>query len=119
MTDDSEDSTMRLNAALDGELDAMSALEFERQLAADPALAAEYRRLDALRQAVRRFVPLEAAPSTLAARIAGLAEPAARSAVSRGRRPAWPAARPFALAASMAAFGFAGGAGLMSLGTQS
>ncbi len=119
MTDDSDDRMLRLNAALDGELDAMSALEFERELAADPALAAEYRRLEALRQAIRRSATLEAAPPGLADRIAALAKPAARSAPAVQARPSgWTAARPLALAASMAAIGFAVGAGLMSLRTQ-
>ncbi len=78
MTDDPDDRMLRLNAALDGELDAMSALELERELAADPALAAEYRRLEALREAIRRAAPREAAPNGLADRIAALAAPAAR-----------------------------------------
>jgi anti-sigma factor RsiW len=120
MTDDPDNRMLRLNAALDGELDAMGALEFERELAADPALAADYRRLGALRQAVRRSAPLEAAPPALADRIAALAAPPARSApVFRARLSGWTAARPLALAASMAAIGFAVGAGLMSLRTQS
>ncbi len=117
MTDD--DRTLRLNAALDGELDAMSALEFERELAADPALAAEYRRLDAVRGAIRGAAPLEAAPPALTARIAGLAETAGRSPALPARRPGWTSARLFALAASTAAAGFAVGAGLMSLRTES
>ena len=46
MTDrDANERLLRLNAALDGELDAMGSLEFERELRDDPALAAEYRRL--------------------------------------------------------------------------
>ena len=63
MTDrDPIEQRLRLNAALDGELDAMSALAFERELSDDPALAAEYRRLAALRDAVRRHAPREPAP---------------------------------------------------------
>jgi len=120
MIDDSDDRMLRLNAALDGELDAMSALEFERELAADPALAAEYRRLETLRQAIRRSATLEAAPRALADRVAALAAPGARSApVLQARRSGWIPARPLALAASTAAIGFAVGAGLMSLRTQS
>ena len=120
MTDDSDDRMLQVNAALDGELDALSALEFERKLAADPALAAEYRRLEVLRQAIRRSGPLEAAPPALADRVAALAAPAARSAPAvQVRAFGWTAARPLALAASMAAIGFALGAGLMSLRTQS
>ena len=75
MTDDPDDRISRLNAALDGELDAMGALAFEREIAGDPPLAAEYRRLGALRRAIAA-APLEAAPPALAARIAALARPA-------------------------------------------
>ena len=77
MTDrDANERLLRLNAALDGELDAMGSLEFERELRDDPAIAAEYRRLTALRDAVRRHAPREAAPQTLADRIAALTPPA-------------------------------------------
>ena len=76
MTDrDMNERLLRLNAALDGELDAMASLEFEREMRDDPAIAAEYRRLTALRDAVRRHAPREAAPQALADRIAGLAPP--------------------------------------------
>ena len=48
MTDrDVNERLLRLNAALDGELDAMGSLEFEREMRDDAALAAEYRRLTA------------------------------------------------------------------------
>jgi anti-sigma factor RsiW len=118
MTDDPDDRIFRLNAALDGELDPMSALELERELRADPALAAEYRRLQALRQAIARHAPREAAPKGLADRIAGLAAPAAASSpatIALIRRPAWSGARALALAASFAVLGFALGAGLTAL----
>ena len=46
MTDrDVNERLLRLHAALDGELDAMGSLEFEREMRDDAALAAEYRRL--------------------------------------------------------------------------
>src|SRR6202162_1001605 len=63
---------LRLHAALDGELDAMGSLEFEREMRDDAALAAEYRRLTQLREAVHRHAPREAAPQALADRIAAL-----------------------------------------------
>ena len=73
MTDrDLDERLLRLNAALDGELDAMGSLEFEREMRDDAALAAEYRRLTTLRDAVRRHAPREAAPQALADRIAAL-----------------------------------------------
>jgi anti-sigma factor RsiW len=77
MTDrDANERLLRLNAALDGELDAMGSLEFERDMRDDPAVAAEYRSLATLRDAVRRHAPREAAPQVLADRIAALTAPA-------------------------------------------
>jgi anti-sigma factor RsiW len=72
----SDDRILRLNAALDGELDAASSLELEREMAANPALAAEYRRLEALRASMARLVQRETAPKALADRIAALGAPA-------------------------------------------
>ena len=73
MTDrDANDRQLRLNAALDGELDAMGSLAFEREMRDDPAIAAEYQRLSKLRDAVRRHAPREAAPHALADRIAAM-----------------------------------------------
>jgi len=121
-----DDQLLRLNAALDGELDAMGSLAFERELRDDPAIAAEYRRLTALRDAVRRLTPREAAPQALAERIAALASPAPSpqtaatpaTVVPLGRR-AWFDRRALAMAASFAVLGFAVGAGLTSLRTAS
>ena len=120
------DRLLRLNAALDGELDAMGSLAFERELRDDPAIAAEYRRLTALRDAVRRLSPREAAPQALAERIAALASPAPSpqtaatpATVVPLRRRAWFDRRALAMAASFAVLGFAVGAGLTSLRTPS
>ncbi len=118
MTDDPDDRMLRLSAALDGELDAMGALELERELAADPALAAKYRRLEAVRAATRRAAPREGAPKALSDRIAALTAPAAppsAATLAPVRRPAWSTTRALALAASFAALGVAVGAGLTSL----
>jgi len=121
-----DDRLLRLNAALDGELDAMGSLAFERELRDDPAIAAEYRRLTALRDAVRRLTPREAAPQALAERIAALASPAPSpqtaatpATVVPLRRRAWFDRRALAMAASFAVLGFAVGAGLTSLRTPS
>jgi anti-sigma factor RsiW len=117
---DPVERVLRLNAALDGELDPMSSLEFERELRDDPALAAEYRRLASLRDAVRRHAPRELAPQALADRIAALA-PAAPQAQSPAatvvplRHRTWLDRRALAMAASFTLLGFAVGAGLMSL----
>jgi anti-sigma factor RsiW len=125
---DRDDRLLRLNAALDGELDAMGSLAFERELRDDPAIAAEYQRLTTLRDAVRRHAPREAAPQTLADRIATLtaSAPAAHApqaatapsaTVVPFRRRAWLDSRALAMAASFAVLGFAVGAGLTSLRT--
>jgi anti-sigma factor RsiW len=125
MTDrDVNERLLRLNAALDGELDAMASLEFEREMRDDPTIAAECRRLATLRDAVRRHAPREAAPQALADRIAALAPPAqppqtaaATATVVPLRRRAWFDRRALAMAASFAVLGFAVGAGLTSLRT--
>jgi anti-sigma factor RsiW len=111
---DVNERLLRLNAALDGELDAMGSLEFEREMRDDAALAAEYRRLAQLRDAVRRHAPREAVPQALADRIAALT--ATVVPFPRTRRP-WLDSRALAMAASFAVLGFAVGAGLMSLRT--
>ena len=114
MTDPSrDDRILRLTAAVDGELDAAHWLELERDMRADPALAAEYERIAATREAIRRLAPREAAPRALAARIAALAEP------TPVRRPFWTGLRTLALAASVAAVAFAAGVALMGLRTAS
>jgi anti-sigma factor RsiW len=129
MTDrDANERLLRLNAALDGELDAMGSLAFERELRDDPAIAAEYRRLTKLRDAVRRHAPREAAPHALADRIAAMttSAPAAPSpqlaaapsaTVVPFRRRTWLDSRAIAMAASFAVLGFAVGTGLTSLRT--
>jgi len=119
MTPDSEDRNLRLNAALDGELEPMGARALERDMEADPALAAEYQQLRSLRDAVRRHAPRERAPQALADRVTALAAaPASPAPPRRLARSFWTDARALALAASFAVLGFALGAGLMTLRTQ-
>jgi anti-sigma factor RsiW len=129
MTDrDVNEGLLRLNAALDGELDAMGSLEFEREMRDDATLAAEYRRLTQLRDAVRRHAPREAAPQALADRIAVLTSSAPAAPPPRTtaaptatvvpfRPRAWLDSRALAMAASFTVLGFAVGAGLTSLRT--
>jgi anti-sigma factor RsiW len=123
---DRDERLLRLNAALDGELDAMGSLEFEREMRDDVALAAEYRHLTQLRDAIRRHAPREAAPQALADRIAALTAPAPATppleaaappaaTVVPFRRRAWLDSRALAMAASLGVLGFAVGAGLTSL----
>ncbi|HEY2184877.1 MAG TPA: zf-HC2 domain-containing protein, partial [Xanthobacteraceae bacterium] len=47
------DPRLLVHAYVDGELDPAHALEVERQLARDPALAAERDRIEALRDVIR------------------------------------------------------------------
>jgi anti-sigma factor RsiW len=65
VTDNDE---LQLNAYCDGELDLASAAAFERRLAEDATLRAEYTRLMSLRQAFRSLPPSEM-PAGLQARI--------------------------------------------------
>jgi anti-sigma factor RsiW len=69
MTTTSADRGLLLHAYLDGELDPAHALEFEQQLAGDPALAAERDRVAALRRAIAEQLPREAASPALVRRI--------------------------------------------------
>jgi len=114
---DANERLLRLNAALDGELDAMGLLAFERELRDDPALAADYDRLAALSAAVRRHSPREAAPQGLVSRIAALAPPpeAPAATIAPLRRRPWFDTGGLAMAASFAVLGFVLGAGLMAL----
>ncbi len=59
---------LRLNAYCDGELDPISAVEFERRMANDEVLKAQYIRLLSLRRAIRS-IPMYAAPRSLPASI--------------------------------------------------
>jgi anti-sigma factor RsiW len=59
---------LRMNAYCDGELDAVSAIEFERRMADDESLTAQYNRLLLLRRAVRSL-PQYDVPPGLRARI--------------------------------------------------
>jgi anti-sigma factor RsiW len=118
---ENDDRILRLHAALDGELDVMSALELQQTMRDHPALAAEYRRLAALRDAVRRHAPRERAPQELVDRVGALAGPVeaegptASAAILPFRRATPGPVRMLALAASIAACGFAAGAGFMAL----
>lgn len=65
--------SMTMHAALDGELDAAGMIAFEEQLAADPALAADYARAKALREALRARLGTDTAPPALRRRVEALA----------------------------------------------
>src|SRR5260370_20001144 len=80
------DQTLLLNAALDGELDAVGMIEIEAKLAADPALRAEYARLVALRDAIMARVPRQSAPEALRARVIAMAQAPSRLQPTAPRR---------------------------------
>lgn len=69
MTTPSDDQSLLVHAYLDGELDSSHALEVERLMAGNPALAGERNRVLALRRLLRERLPREAAPPGLQARI--------------------------------------------------
>src|SRR5262249_57129694 len=70
-----DDPKLLVHAYLDGELDPVNALAVEQRLAEDPALAAEYERVQALQQAIRERLPREAPSRELRARIAAAVTP--------------------------------------------
>ena len=85
VTDNDE---LQLNAYCDGELDLASAAAFERRLADDELLRAEYTRLMSLRQAFRSL-PSSTMPAGLQARIQSKLD-AERSSQPRVlRQPSW------------------------------
>jgi anti-sigma factor RsiW len=65
-----------LHAHVDGELDPVNAAAFEQRIAADPALAAERARIEALQRALRERLPRERLDPRVRRRIASMAGPA-------------------------------------------
>jgi anti-sigma factor RsiW len=86
------DDPILIHAYLDGELDSVDAIEMKKRIAADPSLAAECERIEALRQLMRDRMLREAPSPELRGRIESAIgmKPAAQ-------RPSWRA-----LAASIA-----------------
>jgi anti-sigma factor RsiW len=103
-----------LHAALDGELDAAGAMDLEGQLAADPALAAEYARFVALRDAIGTRLPRERAPDALRARVIAMAQAPSQIKLTAPRRSWLQVERYRPLAASLV-LGVALGAGAYGL----
>ncbi len=103
------DTELLLNAYVDGELDAASALAFDRRLASEPELAAAQDRLVALRSLLRDSIPLEAAPDRLRQAMAAQADAPLGGVSGLGRRarlfgrgaPQWPADWRMAVAACL------------------
>jgi anti-sigma factor RsiW len=95
-----DDARLLIHAYLDGELDPVHAVEMERRIAGDPALAAERSRIAALRQLMGERLPKETMPADLADRIErtlGLRQQSGRSS--------WPALTAAAILAAIAASG--------------
>jgi anti-sigma factor RsiW len=82
------DETLLTQAALDGELDAAGMLDFEKRLAANASLAAEYGRLKTLRGVMHRELVKPVAPPALRQRIAAMAAPSTAPRVAHAA-PAW------------------------------
>jgi anti-sigma factor RsiW len=101
-----DDPTLLLHAAIDGELDAVGMLEIETTLAVDPALATEYARLGALRDAIRTRIPRERAPDALRAKIMAMTQ--TRAAAPRRLKLF---AAPYRSVAASLMLGIAAGAG--------
>jgi anti-sigma factor RsiW len=89
------DPMLLVHAYLDGELDPANALGMARLIAADPALAAESDRIEALQRLIHRRQPREAPPPGLRARI--------EATVGVGRRRTQPSWRSLAASIAVAA----------------
>jgi anti-sigma factor RsiW len=83
------DPRLLVHAYVDGELDPAHALELERQLASDPALAAERERIDALRQVIKERLPPLPVPLALARRIDAAVGASRGSARAFSSPPSW------------------------------
>jgi anti-sigma factor RsiW len=99
--DNDDPAALLVHAYVDGELDPANAIAIERRMAAEPALAAERARVEALRHVLRERLPREMEPPALRARI--------QRAVGLTRQRAQPTW--MALAASMALAIFASSTG--------
>jgi len=83
-----KDDELLLNAYFDGELDPVSAREFERRLESDEPLKARYDRLQKLQRAVRS-IPQAEMPPGLQARIQSRLDAERRNNVTVLRRRTW------------------------------
>jgi anti-sigma factor RsiW len=100
MTASPTDPALLLHAYLDGELDPAHALEIERQLIADPVLAAERDRVEALRRSIAERLPRERPPPGLTRRIE-----AAVGLRREARQPSWTALAASVVVAAVLASG--------------
>jgi anti-sigma factor RsiW len=104
-----DDDWQRRGAFVDAELDMMGQLELEARLQQDPALRADVDQLRRLRDTVRGGADYHRAPPDLCRRIGVLTGEISKPATSTSRRQRWPAWRPAAIAAGVAALLILGG----------
>ncbi len=114
MTEVSSSEYLLLHALADGELDAAAAMTLEARLAADPALAAEYARILAVKERTKALGKPNVS-ADFAARIAAITSEA-KSAPRRPRilsfdHPSW---RALAASVVLTAFAASGGTYLLS-----
>ena len=84
---DQDRSKLLVHAYVDGELDPVNAVAIEKQIAADPALAAERARVEALRRALRDKLPATELPAGLEARVrTAIGDDASEQRLPRGAR---------------------------------
>src|ERR1700737_3942008 len=95
-----DNDELQMNAYCDGELDPTSAIEFERRLADDESLKAQYNRLLSLRRAVRSL-PQYDMPPGLRARIQSPLDADSPGSRARPRQRGW----SFQALAAAAVFG--------------
>jgi anti-sigma factor RsiW len=93
---DNTSDALLVHAYVDGELDPANALALERRMAADPALAAERARIEALRAALREKLSREALPPGLQQRV--------ERSLGTGRTQAGPSWRALAASVMLALF---------------
>src|SRR5258708_2966187 len=107
-----DNDELQMNAYCDGELDPASAIEFERRLAGDETLKAQYNRLLSLRRTVR-LLPQYEVPAGLQARIQSALDADRPGQVDRPGRASHPvqAGRPRQRSWSFQALAAAAGVG--------
>jgi anti-sigma factor RsiW len=99
-----DNDELQMNAYCDGELDPVSAIEFERRLADDESLKAKYSRLLSLRRAVRSLPQYDVPPS-LQARIQSALDGDRPGQVGRPAQATRPRGWSFQALAAAAVFG--------------
>jgi anti-sigma factor RsiW len=111
-----DNSTLPVHAYLDGELDPANALAMERQVSTDPALAAEWARVEALQRAMRTHLPREMPPPGLRRRVETAIDVERRHPPLARTQPSW---RALAASIILTAFVAGGTTSMFFTSTQS